>query len=167
MSVDAVAIKLLVESELSKLGDARVEGYIRKLLIEPKAEPRDWDYGILGQQYVCWAVLEHSQSNTSMAFCEHGFGPRSPWGLLFLTGENMSIGMDSQWYPTFLQAFFESKVATYLPIWRVFKTDATGHRAVFSGESTWDETWAAVMAHRASDPTARYNCETSIKYERE
>lgn len=167
MTVDAVTLKRLVEADLGKVGDARVESYIRGLLVEPMPALRDWDYGKPGQQYVCWTVLEHHPSNNSIAYCEDGFGPRSPWGLLFLTGEHMSIGMDSQWYPTFLQTFFESKAATYLPIWRVFQTDAAGVREAITSEGTWDETWAAVMARRSADPTARYDCDTSITYERE
>src|SRR5205085_10543865 len=50
------------------------------------------------------------------------FGPRSPWGLVNLSGSaNMSIGMDSAWYVSFMEAYFESMAATELPIWRVFK----------------------------------------------
>ncbi|MEQ1708535.1 MAG: hypothetical protein ABL864_09430 [Terricaulis sp.] len=167
MAVDAVILKRLLEAELAKLSDARVDSYVRGLLVEPTPTPRDWDYGRPGQQYVCWTVLEHPPSNNSIAYCIDGFGPRSPWGLLFLTGEYTSMGMDSQWYPTFLQTFFESKAASYLPIWRVFKTDASGAREAISDESTWDETWGAVMAYRKADPAVRYDCDTSIPHERE
>jgi hypothetical protein len=167
MAVDAVTVKRLLEAELAKLSDTRVDRYIRSLVIEPTSAPRGWDYGDPGQKYVCWTVLEHHYSNSSIVYCEDGFGPSDPWGLLFLTGEHTSMGMDSQWYPTFLQTFFESQAATYLPIWRVFKTDASGAREAISDESTWDETWSAVMTCRKADPAASYDCDTSISYERE
>lgn len=87
--------------------------------------------------------------------------------MLFLTGEFTSMGMDSQWFPTFLQTFFESRAASRLPIWRVFKTDASGVREAITDEGAWDDTWRAVKAYRKADPAARYDCDTSIQYERE
>lgn len=167
MTVDASTLKRLVEAELGMLRDKRVENLIRALLIEPTPALRDWDYGKLGEQFVCWTVLECVRSNSSIAYCEEGFGPSDPWGLLFMTGEHMTMGMDAQWYPTFLQTFFESRIVTRLPIWRVFKTDATGARTAISGEGTWDETWSAVTAHRKTEAEARFDCDTSISYERE
>jgi hypothetical protein len=58
------------------------------------------------------------------------------------------MDMDSQWRPPFLQAHLKSKVASCLPIWRVFKTDASGAREAISDEGARDETWNAVMAYR-------------------
>jgi hypothetical protein len=75
--------------------------------------------------------------------------------------------MDSGWFPTFWAAFFESMPATCLKIWRVFRTDAAGVRTAISDEDFWDETWNAVYAHRDADPAARYDCDTSIAYDRE
>lgn len=167
MTVDAVALNRLVDAELGKLGDQRVERYIRDFLVEPRPENRDWDYGEPGQQYVCWTVLQHPPSNIEVAYCENGFGPQAPWGMLFLTGEFISMGMDSQWYPTFLQTFFASRAASHLPIWRVFKTDKSGVREAITDEDAWDDTWRAVNAFRKVDPTVQYDCDTSIEYERE
>ncbi len=129
---------------------------------------RDWDYGVEGEQYVCWDVLEHHASGTGIAYCESGFGPRSPWGLVWLEhSKNMSIGMDSGWFTTFLQAYFESAAAADLPIWRVFKTDLSGVRFPMTSEGSWEETWKQVMEHRKEDPASCYDCNTSIVYERE
>jgi hypothetical protein len=167
MDINAVTLKRLVAAELSKLGNAQVENYVRGVLSEPTPAFRDWDYGERGQQFTCWTVLEHPASNSSIAYCEEGFGPTHPWGLLFLTGEHMSMGMDSGWFRTFTEAFFDSMAATCLPIWRVFKTDASGTREAISGEGTWDGTWREVEAYRRTDASARYDCDTSIKYARE
>src|SRR5262249_44879897 len=80
--------------------------------------------------------------------------------------EDTSMGMDSSWYTTFLQAYFESVVATVLPIWRVFKTEPSGVRQPITPEGNWNETWKQVMEKRQEDQTSRYDCDTSIVYER-
>jgi hypothetical protein len=170
MSIEPQALSAMVESELALLTDSRVIQFAKSLLVAPTMIMRGWDYGREGQEYPCWNVLEHQPSNTGIAYCEHGFGPRSPWGLVFLTRDEArtSIGMDSSWFTTFLQAFFESQAATDLPIWRVFKSDpATKESHPISDEGGWDETWSKVMALRAADPANQYNCWTSIQYERE
>lgn len=59
---------------------------------------RAWDYGAKGVMYPCWTILEHVGSNTGVAYCTDGFGPAYPWGLVFLTGSHMSMGMDCSWY---------------------------------------------------------------------
>jgi hypothetical protein len=170
MSIDAQKLTAMVDAELAQLSVSRVVAYIQALRDEPTVAMRRWDYGRAREQYPCWTVLRHSASNTGIAYCEHGFGPRSPWGLVFLEGDEgrTSIGMDCSWYTTFLQAFFESQAATDLPIWRVFKTEGTtGEMQAISGEGEWDATWAKVMALRESDPANQYHCWTSSQYERE
>ncbi len=78
------------------------------LLVKPRLEDRPWDYGP-DQTYPCWIVLEHPPSNTGIAYCAEGFGPRSPWGLLFLRGEHLGMGMDAGWYTKLEDAFRESR----------------------------------------------------------
>jgi len=167
MATNAQILKALVEAELAQLGDARVVAHIRSLLIEPAPILRDWDYGDEGQKYVCWTVLEHQSSNTGIAYCEEGFGPRSPWGLVALMRPHMSIGMDAAWYTTFLQAFFGSAAATELAVWRVFRTHQSGVRTPITSEGSWDETWKQVMEFRREDPQSTYGCDVSIVFERE
>jgi hypothetical protein len=167
MAIGTKTLKALVEDELARLTDARVTTHIRSLLIAPTPVLRDWDYGAPGQQYVCWNVLEHHPSNTGIAYCESGFGPRNPWGLIFLAGSPSggSMGMDCSWYTTFLGAYFESFAVADLPIWRVFKTDPSGMRLPITSEGGWDEAWSQVMRHREADPVSRYDCDTSVVHE--
>lgn len=106
--VDQSAVKILVEKELEKIEESSLRNYISENLIEPRCEDRDWDYGKEGEKYPCWIVLEGKESNTGIAYCESGFGPECPWGLLFLSGENLSMGMDAGWYRDFESAFRES-----------------------------------------------------------
>lgn len=170
MSVEPRILRAMVEGELAQLNDVRVTDFVISLLVEPAITMRGWNYGREDESYPCWSVLSHPASNTGIAYCEYGFGPRSPWGLVFLEGDEArtSIGMDCSWFTTFLQAFFESSAATTLPIWRVFKTDtATRTQRAISDEGDWEATWAKVMALRVSDPASSYHCWTSIEYERE
>jgi hypothetical protein len=100
MAIDPGTLKSLIERELESLLDARVLAHIRELLAEPEVVFRAWDYGKPGEKYPCWTVLKHAPSETGIAYCEYGFGPRCPWGLVWLEASEKrgSIGMDSGWY---------------------------------------------------------------------
>jgi len=104
-----IQIASFVEKELARIADPVLVAAIRPLLVTPYPVERDWDYGLPGQKYTCWTVLEHRASNTGIAYCESGFGPSDPWGLVFLSGENMSMGMDSDWYMTLEDAMRASR----------------------------------------------------------
>jgi hypothetical protein len=103
-----------VRAELDRT-DNRFVAAIMPLLIPPRREDRDWDYGVAGQKYPCWIVLEHRPSNTGIAYCAEGFGPADPWGLLFLQGEHLSMGMDAGWFTTLEGAFRESPACEFPP----------------------------------------------------
>ena len=98
----------LVNNQLATISDPTLVAVIRRFLVTPYAVHRDWDYGTPGQKYECWTILEHPPSNTGVAYCESGFGPSYPWGLVFLSGIHTSIGMDSAWYANLEDAVRES-----------------------------------------------------------
>lgn len=95
-------ITALVEAELAQITPPALVARIRALLVPPRCEERPWDYGSIDQTYPCWIVAEHPESNTAFAYCAHGFGPSSPWGLLAISGLHNTMGMDSEWF-TFLE----------------------------------------------------------------
>jgi hypothetical protein len=97
----------LVEREIESVTDRRVVDQIRALLVTPNPVERLWDWGAPSQRFT-WTVLEHPESNTGIAFCSEGFGPRCPWGLVSLSGPHMSIGMDSSWFVSLEGAFRDS-----------------------------------------------------------
>jgi len=101
-------VQARLESELNVILDKAVLVVLKPMLVNPRCEMRDWDYGEEGQSYPCWIVAEHHPSNTCIAYCEHGFGPSYPWGLLFIAGEHLSMGMDSGWYASLEDALRES-----------------------------------------------------------
>lgn len=176
MPVDADKLERLLEIELQTLRDERVSSRIRLLLVDPAPVMRAWDYGPAGTEYPCWTVLQHPRSGTEIAFCEEGFGPARPWGLVWTSAEeprHQSIGQDSGWFSSFLDAFFDSFAAAELPIWRVFKqpsaaevmaspTDWLGEPLTVEG--SWEAGWRDVEELRKANPGGRYICHHSIAY---
>ena len=162
MNATATTVSALIEDELHRLDDPRVVDHVRSLLVPPQVQMRPWDYGAANDTYPCWLAFAHRPSNTGIAYCEFGFGPAHPWGLLFLEGSaHMSMGMDSGWFEHFLDAYFDSPASADLPIWRVFQ----GHDfpgSPISGESGWEETWAKVMRLREEQPDQRFYCWQSV-----
>lgn len=88
----------LVDAEIERIADGRSVQRIQAVRVTPYPVERDWDYGKPGEHYTCWTVLEHPESNTGIVYCSEGFGPSYPWGLVFLSGQYVGIGMDSGWF---------------------------------------------------------------------
>jgi hypothetical protein len=103
-------VTALVERELGQISSPNTVALIRRLLVTPQCEQRPWDYGEPNQTYPCWIIAEHPESNTCFGYCEYGFGPRCPWGLLWLTGEHLNMGMDSGWYTSLEDLVRDSRV---------------------------------------------------------
>jgi hypothetical protein len=162
MSIDAKTLKHLIETELARVSDDRVLTHVRAMLVEPYAVLLKWDYGEPDQRYPCWMVLSDPGSGAEIAYSEFGFGPRCPWGLVGSKPGMDHMGMDSGWFTTFLDAFFESSTSVVLPIWRVFKVESDGTRIAITDEAAWETTWKHVFELRNSDPTTRYDCDHSI-----
>ena len=108
MALSASAVSALVEAQLARVADPQAVALIRSLLVPPRCELRPWDYGPSDTHYPCWIVAEHAPSKTGIAYCEEGFGPRCPWGLLWISGERLSMGMDCGWYGSLEDAVRES-----------------------------------------------------------
>jgi hypothetical protein len=101
-------ISSLVRQDLDHITDPALLNRIRELLVKPYPVERDWDYGHIGERFTCWTVLEHQPSNTAIVYCEKGFGPSDSWGLVFLSGKHLEIGMDCSWFSTLESAVRES-----------------------------------------------------------
>lgn len=167
MAIEGHAIKELIEREISTVSDSRVVTHIRKMLIEPYVILRNWDYGEKGQQYPCWMVLKDIESLGKIAYCEFGFGPKCPWGLVSsgTAPENQSMGMDCNWLSSFLDAFFASYASIALPIWRVFdEEELPWPGAPLTDEGAWEDTWKRVEEFKKTNPKKRYFAHHSITY---
>ena len=120
MSITGDSLKAGIDAELLRVNDPRIVALVRSLLVEPIATRLDWDYGASDQQYLGWVVLDDSAgSGTAIAYCEEGFGPKCPWGLVGAepVEGRRSMGMDSAWFPTFMEAFFDSFAALEIERW--------------------------------------------------
>jgi len=158
MATDPKYLKNQIRSELSELTDKRLISQINACLIDPIQVFRDWDYGEQAQQYPCWTVFEHIVSGAGVIYCEYGFGPEFPWGLSSITDNGTSMGMDSQWFKSFLAAYLDGFAPTYLDIWRVFRTTNGENPVAITSEAGWDDTWVQVMRMRELEPNFKYDC---------
>ncbi|ASE40148.1 hypothetical protein [Brevundimonas vesicularis] len=117
MSTSAAGLARLIAGELSVLTEDSVKLAVLNGLVDPRPITLDWEYGTPDQQFEGWVVFDHeAQSDTLIVYCEHGFGPLSPWGLVFATPRqgSRSMGMDSGWFRSFMEAFWDSHAATLL-----------------------------------------------------
>lgn len=96
-----------VQHELERVSDPILLKCIRELLITPFSEMRPWNYGP-PHEYKCWRVVEHRPSSTGIVFCSEGFGPESPWGLVWLEG-HLNMGDDASWFTTLEDAIRSSR----------------------------------------------------------
>ena len=101
-------IEKLVEKELQGITQTDLTETIRAHMVPVRVENREWDYSDSYTEFPCYIVLEDKKSNTAVAYCEKGFGPAYPWGLIFIEGEIMSIGMDSAWFASLEEAVRDS-----------------------------------------------------------
>jgi hypothetical protein len=94
----------LFDSELEKIDQQAVVECIEKFRIPPRLQYLNWDYGEEGQQYPCWIAVEDPGTGTAVVFCQQGFGPQYPWGLVSIEGPYQSMGTDYQWFVTLEEA---------------------------------------------------------------
>jgi len=108
MQESSATIEALVAREIERISQPDLVALAQALRVPPRLEERPWNYGREGQTYPCWITFIHPPSNTVIAYCSKGFGPRDPWGLLFLT-EPRHMGMDSQWFTSVEDALRDSR----------------------------------------------------------
>ena len=112
-------IVALIQNDMRTVNDVRVSRYITSLLITPPLRQLlSWDYGLPKDAFDGFLALDHPKSGTGIAYCEQGFGPAAPWGLISTRRDELppSMGTSDGWFPRFLDAFFESKASTALNI---------------------------------------------------
>ena len=66
------------------------------------------------------------------------------------------MGMDSGWFSTLIEAFYDSSPATRLPIWRVYEFADDGSSFAISDEGDWDPAWVLCKALGKEHPGTRY-----------
>ena len=99
----------ILDKAISEIPYPDVVAAIHKYIVTPRVVLRNWDYKE-NTQYPCWIVAVHPESQTAIAYCEYGFGPSSPWGLLNEPSDFNEMGMDCSWYSRLEDAIRQSKM---------------------------------------------------------
>ena len=99
--------EILVNDEISRITQRDLVETVKLHKVSPRTENRDWDYGKVGEKYPCWIALEDSGTDTAVVYCEKGFGPSYPWGLVAITAFS-NMGMDSGWFASLEEAVRDS-----------------------------------------------------------
>jgi hypothetical protein len=100
----AATVQELLDRELARFGDRALAAKVREFAVEPYSQNRRWNYGAPGTTYPCWIVVDPPHLNVGIAYCEAGFGPRAPWGLLWLSNGGSDMGDDSGWFASLEEA---------------------------------------------------------------
>ena len=102
-------ILALVEEQMRGIQHECRRKELQRLLVTPRPEKREWDYGTIEEEYEYWVVAESEVHGVVLVYCDQGFGPDMPWGFLFNHDpEFATLGMDSQWNWCLEEAFARS-----------------------------------------------------------
>ena len=99
-------VRALVADQLAMVRNPEIRLALQAVLVDPVPEQRIWDYGEPGERFTCWLIARSPTCRVGIAYCAQGFGPRSPWGLVFIDDD--AIGQDAGWFPTLEEAFRDS-----------------------------------------------------------
>lgn len=102
-------LQLLIARELAWIELPERRAALEAVLVEPRLEEREWDYGAPGEKCSYWVVAEAPDNRLILVWCDEGFGPTFPWGFLStIEPHDTSLGMDSQWSCYLEEAFVRS-----------------------------------------------------------
>lgn len=135
-------IKAIVQDQMMKIKDPFVKSALEEILIEPCIHIREWDYGTNGEEFECWTIAVDHFADTSLIYCEYGFGPECPWGLVFSSMSH--FGMDSSWFTSLEDCFLESRTAAELPIWFIERRFESGKSEIIAENLTSDEAFLII-----------------------
>ncbi len=152
---DEILIKQLIQKELDKITDPIVRGGIEKVLVEPTSHIRKWDYSTTNESFICWVIATDILTDTSIIYCKEGFGPETPWGLVFSSVRY--FGMDSGWFDSLLDCYLESFHAGELPIWGIEKRHVDDTKEIIIENLTSDKAFALIDSMCDSKPNKSFH----------
>jgi hypothetical protein len=97
-----------VTTELAQFSDSGLRSALGGFLIEPRLEIRSWDWSRDPIELPTWVIAESSRYDYGIVYSDRGFGPESPWGLVFSSAKN--FGADYCWYSSLQAAFADSRL---------------------------------------------------------
>jgi hypothetical protein len=124
--MDQAAFRKLLAIEKKCFQNAYALKRFSELEVELEVGRLKWDYG--NEIFDCFIVFKDIHTNTGIVYSEFGFGPKNPWGLIFLS--KMNSGMDSGWFNNLFDCFMDTFAAGDLPIWILSKTGPDGNMIV-------------------------------------
>jgi hypothetical protein len=100
----------LIDADLRLAPDPSARDEMKALILEePCLMSCAWDYGAPGETYPCWKVAGSTATGrVGVVYCEHGFGPEFPWGLIWLNQPVPDMGQDSGWFRTLREALADA-----------------------------------------------------------
>lgn len=101
-------IEAIVNAEVARFSDGGLAESFRRFVVAPRHEPRIWDWAPGALEFPTWVVAESQRYNYGIVYSENGFGPQSPWGLVFSSERN--FGADYCWYSSLETAFLDSRL---------------------------------------------------------
>lgn len=104
MAITRQELVARLQGEVAAIADASARAIVEASLVEPTLINCSWDYGFPGETFPCWKVARDSKRAVGIVFCESGFGPRCPWGLVWFHDAVPAMGQDSGWFSTFHEA---------------------------------------------------------------
>lgn len=137
---DKISIKQLLQKELEKITDPIVRAGIEKVLVEPTSHIRKWDYSTTNESFICWIIATDILTDTSIIYCEQGFGPETPWGLV--SSSVSYFGMDSGWFDNLLDCYLDSFHAGELQIWGIEEIKENNTKEIIVEELTLEKAFA-------------------------
>ena len=102
------AILAITMFEMARFSDPLLAAALQPFLIAPRMEPRTWDWSTEALEFPTWVVAESQRYDYGIVYAENGFGPDSPWGLVFSSHKN--FGADYCWYTSLQAAFVDSRL---------------------------------------------------------
>ena len=97
--IERSALLALIEAELAAVADPAAREAMRGVMLaDPIAMRCAWDYGAADETFPCWRVAAREDCGVGVVYCELGFGPKCPWGLVWLNEAVPRMGMDSGWF---------------------------------------------------------------------
>ncbi len=106
MNVEGARVQSLVASQSGLIKDRGTRDALLSCLVEPRSQTLQWPYGSGTETYRCWVVAELTADGAAIGYSEQGFGPRTPWGLIWLDDDYP--GQDSGWFTTLHEAYLDS-----------------------------------------------------------
>ena len=136
--MNLAAFQQLLATEKKSFQNSYALKRFSELEVEPEVSKLKWDYG--NEVFECFVVFKDIHTDTGIVYSEFGFGPKSPWGLVFLS--KMRSGMDSGWFNNLFDCFMDTMIAGNLPIWILSRKSTNEDMVVIKEKMTIDEAFS-------------------------